>query len=52
MVTLSQMFSGYYILKIVVVIACSLIQTGVTLHMKMFSGYYICKIIDYAICIR
>ena len=26
----SQMFSGYYICKILVVIACSLIQAGVT----------------------
>ena len=31
-----KMFSGYYICKIMAVIACSLIQVAVTLHMQMF----------------
>ena len=40
MVILSQMFSDYYIYKILVVTACFLIQTGGT-PSQMFSDYYL-----------
>ena len=43
-VTLSQMFGGYYICKIMCYY-CMLSDTSRCDHSQMFSGYYICKIL-------